>query len=284
MSNELKACPFCGAPGEDDYSRHYRNIVTGKVEQAVAVYCTSCSADISICLADVPELSRDDAMALCREQWNARPVESQAVSQPFQQRVQPWMMQCFGADISADTVERNHRFLEESLELVQSLGCTQSEAHQLVDYVYGRPQGDVNQEVGGVMVTLAALCLASGLDMHAAGEAELARIWTMVEKIRAKQAAKPKHSPLPQTVPALPSGGTTSIAALLAQHKSLLELNAHAYFELAYTRTTDWMAWICSNSREADRSRTVLAHGQGLTPEEACQSALAQSKVAANAN
>ena len=48
------------------------------------------------------------------------------------------------------------------------------------------------------MVTLAALCLANALDMHRAGEAELARIWTKVEQIRAKQASKPKGSPLPQ--------------------------------------------------------------------------------------
>lgn len=116
----------------------------------------------------------------------------------FQSRVQPWMMACFGPEISADRIERNHRFLEEALELVQSTGCTQSEAHQLVDYVYGRPVGETHQEIGGVMVTLAALCLALGDDMHKAGETELARIWTMVEKIRAKQAAKPKHSPLPE--------------------------------------------------------------------------------------
>ena len=120
---------------------------------------------------------------------------------PFQQRVQPWLLECFGAEIAADRMERNHRFLEESLELVQSLGCTASEAHQLVDYVFGRAVGDPPQEVGGVMVTLAALCLASGLDMHDAGEVELARISVpeIVAKIRAKQAAKPKHSPLPQS-------------------------------------------------------------------------------------
>ncbi|MDH1477750.1 hypothetical protein N5F13_25025 [Comamonas thiooxydans] len=124
-----------------------------------------------------------------------------AYSQKFQQRVQPWMMTCFGPEISADRIERNHRFLEEALELVQSLGCTASEAHQLVDYVFGRPVGEPVQEAGGVMVTLAALCLASGLDMHACGETELARIWTKVEAIRAKQAAKPKHSPLPMHAP-----------------------------------------------------------------------------------
>lgn len=123
----------------------------------------------------------------------------------FQARVQPWLMGCFGAEIAADREERNHRFLEESLELVQSLGCTASEAHQLVDYVYGRDIGEPAQEVGGVMVTLAALCLANGLDMHANGETELARIWTKVEAIRAKQAAKPKHSPLPMAPTLHPS-------------------------------------------------------------------------------
>lgn len=57
-----------------------------------------------------------------------------------------------------------------------------------------------------MMVTLAALCHAHGLDMHAAGEVELTRIWTKVEQIRAKQAAKPKHSPLPgPTAPAMPA-------------------------------------------------------------------------------
>lgn len=120
---------------------------------------------------------------------------------PFQERVHPWMLECFGAEIASDRIERNHRFFEEATELVQSNGMTRSEAHQLVDYTFDRPVGDLHQEVGGVMVTLAALCLASGADMHAAGESELARIWTKVEQIRAKQAAKPKHSPLP-AVPA----------------------------------------------------------------------------------
>lgn len=120
-----------------------------------------------------------------------------APAEPFQPRVVPWLLACFGSLIAGDRQERNHRFLEEALELVQACGCSRSEAHQLVDYVYGRPAGERFQEAGGVMVTLAALCLAQGMDMHEAGETELTRIWTMVEAIRAKQAAKPKHSPLP---------------------------------------------------------------------------------------
>jgi hypothetical protein len=116
----------------------------------------------------------------------------------FQNEVKNWTVECFGEIIAKDKVERNHRFLEEALELVQSLNCTRDEAHQLVDYVYGRPVGDPTQEVGGALLTLSALCTANGFDMDACGRAELLRVWTKVDAIRAKQAAKPKHSPLPQ--------------------------------------------------------------------------------------
>ena len=116
----------------------------------------------------------------------------------FQKDVDRWMLSCFGSDISADRVERNHRFLEEALELVQACECTQSEAHQLVDYVFNREIGEKKQEVGGVMVTLAALCSAQKIDMLKEGNIELDRIWTKIPEIKAKQASKPKHSPLPQ--------------------------------------------------------------------------------------
>lgn len=120
----------------------------------------------------------------------------------FQDRVKPWMLACFGAEISANVAERNHRFLEEALELVQSTGCTKADALTLVDYVYGRPVGERAQEVGGTMVTLAALCLAAGLNMQQCAETELARIWTKVEKIRAKRAEKNnRFSPLPTDAP-----------------------------------------------------------------------------------
>lgn len=117
-------------------------------------------------------------------------------SESFQIRVKRWLLACFGIEIASDKIERNHRFLEEALELVQSGSCTRSEAHQLVDYVYDRPIGEMKQEVGGVMNTLAAFCCAYDIDLNAAAEAELVRVWTKVEQIRAKQVAKPKHSPL----------------------------------------------------------------------------------------
>lgn len=128
-------------------------------------------------------------------------MTTQPPAAPFQKRVLTWMMECFSMQVCRDSIERNHRFLEEAIELVQSNGCTVSEAHQLVDYVFNRPVGEIKQECGGVMVTLAALSLAADIDMHDCGEVELSRIMQpgIMEKIRAKQAAKPKHSPLPQT-------------------------------------------------------------------------------------
>ncbi|WP_246710130.1 hypothetical protein [Martelella soudanensis] len=120
---------------------------------------------------------------------------------PFQPRVDPWMQACFGPKISADRLERGDRLIEEVLELLQAVDYPRERIKSLMDYTWSKPKGEPAQEVGGVMVTLAAFCLAYGLDMHDAGETELARVWTMVEIIRAKQAAKPTGSALPQAWP-----------------------------------------------------------------------------------
>ena len=115
----------------------------------------------------------------------------------FQDRVEPWLKECFGDIIPKDKVERNHRFLEEALELVQALNCSKEDAHDLVEYVYNRAVGEPHQEVGGVMVTLAALCLANELDMCYDGETELTRIKdpALTEKLRIKQLNKPTIGP-----------------------------------------------------------------------------------------
>jgi hypothetical protein len=120
----------------------------------------------------------------------------------FQTRVGAWMDVCFGEQIKRDRLERADRFIEEALELCQTEPTfTADRAHALVEYVFGRTIGEPRQEVGGVRVTLAALCNAVGIDEDDAAEAELARIWTKVDAIRAKQAAKPTGSALPVAAP-----------------------------------------------------------------------------------
>lgn len=121
----------------------------------------------------------------------------------YQGRVAEWLHLCFGDRIALDPMERNHRFLEEALELAQACSCTPEEAHKLVEYVFNRPVGEKAQEVGGVMVTLAALCHAQGVSLHASAEQELSRVNQpeIIERIRVKQSMKPAMSPLPGVYP-----------------------------------------------------------------------------------
>ncbi len=115
----------------------------------------------------------------------------------FQSRVGKWMCECFTPEIIADKLERTDRFVEESLELAQATGYSAERAHALVDYVFSRAEGNAFQEVGGAMVTLAALCNSHSLNMNEAAETELARIRTKIDAIRLKQSQKPVGSALP---------------------------------------------------------------------------------------
>ncbi len=115
----------------------------------------------------------------------------------YQDQVGAWMKACFGDEILTDKLERNHRFLEEAIELVQACGMPVHESHLLVDYVYGRPVGEPKQEVGGVMVTLAALCNAHGISIMNCGADGLKEAWGRIAQIREKQKNKPKFGPLP---------------------------------------------------------------------------------------
>lgn len=119
----------------------------------------------------------------------------------FQNGVAQWMLECFGPAVIADRTERADRFIEEALELVQSVDYPAERVMALLSYVYGRPAGEPPQEVGGTIVTLAAFCISHNIDMDEAAKTELARVWTKIEAIRAKQAAKPTGSALPIAQP-----------------------------------------------------------------------------------
>lgn len=117
----------------------------------------------------------------------------------FQDRAFKWWEECLGSlGEPLSSPQRVHRFIEESLELAQACDIPKEEVLALVEYVYNRPKGLVHQEVGGVLVCLAVLCRARNIIMHHAGEVELARCNTNMEKIRSKQASKKNYaSPLP---------------------------------------------------------------------------------------
>ncbi|MFG1370742.1 hypothetical protein V5F32_01035 [Xanthobacter oligotrophicus] len=148
----------------------------------------------------------------------------------FQPRTDLFVQACFGAEIAADRLERGDRAAEEFFEMLQAAGYPRERLPSIIAYVWSRPVGELHQEVGGVMVTLAAFCQAHGLDMHEEGEVELARVWTKIETIRAKHAAKPTGSTLPQLWPVaegetyVPAGQLDrDIGILLAQIDWLAE-------------------------------------------------------------
>lgn len=121
--------------------------------------------------------------------------EELAITGGFQDRVLRWCLECFGPRVANDRRERADRFIEESLELAQTVeGFTKERALALVEYVFNRPKGEARQEVGGVMVTLAALCNAEDeqIIMGMAANQEMDRIEQpeVLMKVRDKQAMK----------------------------------------------------------------------------------------------
>lgn len=68
----LLPCPFCGEPAESDHSRGFIDYKRNPAN-AVAIYCTKCLADMTICYGDHPESSPEELMAICAEHWNKRP-------------------------------------------------------------------------------------------------------------------------------------------------------------------------------------------------------------------
>ena len=68
---DLKPCPFCGGDAELDSMQPYRVFVSGKISVAVAVYCTECSAQISVCKLDDPDIQPEQVI----DMWNRRTGE-----------------------------------------------------------------------------------------------------------------------------------------------------------------------------------------------------------------
>jgi hypothetical protein len=113
----------------------------------------------------------------------------------FINNVYSWIRNTFGKpeDVDSDRSIRSRRFIEEAIELVQACGTPKEEVATILEYVYSRPKGEIQQEVGGVMVTLAGHASIFGYDPETCGNTELNRIRKIdPNKILLKDLAKPK--------------------------------------------------------------------------------------------
>lgn len=75
-----------------------------------------------------------------------------------------WGVRCFGKAQMYSKPYRALRMAEEAIELAQVCDVSEAQMKQLVKIVYSRPPGKIEQEIGGVMVTLTVFCKAQNFD------------------------------------------------------------------------------------------------------------------------
>lgn len=115
--------------------------------------------------------------------------------------VRSWLLKVFNTKTIRDPLIRTDRFLEEAFELAQAIGYPAERANQILDYVYSRHKGDLQQEIGGTVLTLAALANSLALDLEEEGYRELTRINhpEIIQKIQEREAIKLNGYKSPET-------------------------------------------------------------------------------------
>ena len=125
---------------------------------------------------------RDDLLEANNRYLNrARAAESgERAARDSRQAAQlQWAHETFGGIEGFDPCtiqERARRFLEEALELVQSLGVSREESSHVLAYVYDREPGEPFQEFGGTALTLGCLGEAARISVCEAEIAEFDRV------------------------------------------------------------------------------------------------------------
>lgn len=131
------------------------------------------------------DISEPDFIATTKDQY--RQKFTLIKNERYQDSVKAWVVDCFGEVKANNIMECSLRLVEEVMELVQALGLPKEQVLKMLVYTYGRPPGEVKQEFGGVMVTLAALAAATDIDLKEAGDDQLD------QNTKNKEAIKLKH-------------------------------------------------------------------------------------------
>lgn len=122
--------------------------------------------------------------------------------------VAAWCAAAFGKEQATSLPQRGLRLLEEAVEAAQAAGVPLDKAQHVVSYVYGRPVGDLPQELGGVGVTLLALAEAAGYSADGEESREVSRVTSLPLEHFAKRNAEKNAAGLRATVDV---GGTITV-------------------------------------------------------------------------
>ena len=99
-----------------------------------------------------------------------------------------WGIRSFGEVQMHSPGTRSLRVVEEAIELAQACNVPEETVKLCVREVYGRPMGAVNQEVGGVLMTIYLFIAGCG---RVYGDTDPK--WYFVNELRRVLAKPPKH-------------------------------------------------------------------------------------------
>jgi hypothetical protein len=115
-----------------------------------------------------------------------------------QEQAVAWAKRAFGDNVVNYPAERGARVQEEANELGQAMGVPRETAHKIVDYVYDRPSGEVDQEIGDIGLCLLIAAASLKLSADEAERAELNRVLAKPpEHFLARHKAKAEHGITP---------------------------------------------------------------------------------------
>lgn len=124
----------------------------------------------------------------------APPVE---VTHDHRARRQTWSYDWINKVLAKFNITRRvraFRFLEEALELVQTQGLTLDDVIKQAAYTYGRPVGQVKEEIGATALSLYALAEDLGISVDSCEADELIRCHGLnPTKVQAKEALKREY-------------------------------------------------------------------------------------------
>lgn len=96
-----------------------------------------------------------------------------------QKEVAEWCTAAFGHSNATRLPMRAMRFLEEAVELFQTIpGVSKKDAQKVLDHVFERKVGGIRNEFGGVGITLLAFAEAAGINADECELQELERVKT----------------------------------------------------------------------------------------------------------
>lgn len=121
------------------------------------------------------------------------PVKSETILNSFlRTRVNQFLADAFPDDPLVRPKVRVYRFLEEAMELAQAMEVSKEDAAKLLDYVFSRPVGEVQQELGGVVFTLVGVANSLDMDFLLEGHRSVDEAYGRIDQIRAKSKTKPR--------------------------------------------------------------------------------------------